>query len=87
MGSADLSYFRSGFEIVPYTAGLRFYRSVSSKETLDRYGPCGETPRWRTGGRCPSRSSGNPVDKQRRTHGEMWGEEEARDKQRDTKKY
>lgn len=26
-----------------------------------RHWPCGETPRWLTGGRCPSRSSGSPV--------------------------
>lgn len=38
-----------------YTAGLK---------TLDGYRPCGETPRWRTGGRCPSRSSGSPADTQ-----------------------
>lgn len=37
------------------------FSDLRTNQTLGRYWPCGETPRWLTGEHCPSHSSRSPV--------------------------
>lgn len=54
-----LSNYAGAFELASQTVSFAF-------QTLwGRYWPCGETPRWLTGGRCPFRSSRSPVERHR----------------------